>query len=75
LRQDPHLKQTLVLVVTDSISPHDRSAAYQLGAVGYLLKSTLDHDCTPLLDLLEAYRHLVESPAVELCLPLGLFLL
>jgi CheY-like chemotaxis protein len=73
LRQDPHLKQTIVFVVTDSTSPSDRSAAYELGVAGYLVKAQLDQDCTALSKLLTAYRQLVEFPAIWVCVPLWLF--
>jgi CheY-like chemotaxis protein len=62
LRQDPRLRTCIVFVLTDSDVEADKRAAYQHSAAGYILKSELASNTGILLDLLEAYRAVVEFP-------------
>lgn len=63
LRNDPVLHQCIVFILTTSNLDVDRQAAYAHHAAGYILKSQLTENPRKLLDLLEAYRKLVEFPA------------
>lgn len=62
LRQDPRLRGCIVFVLTESDGEADKRAAYDQAAAGYILKSELVSNTGKLLDLLEAYREVVEFP-------------
>ncbi len=62
LRQDPRLRTCIVFVLTDSDAEADKRTSYQYSAAGYILKSELASNTGMLLDLLEAYREVVEFP-------------
>ena len=62
LRQDPRLRVCIVFILTESDAEADKRAAYDQAAAGYILKSELVDNTGKLLDLLEAYREVVEFP-------------
>jgi CheY-like chemotaxis protein len=62
LRQDQRLRACIVFVLTESDAETDKRAAYQQAVAGYILKSDLASNTGKLLDLLEAYREVVEFP-------------
>lgn len=58
LRDDPLLKNSIVLVLSGLATQHNRARAFAYGVAEYLLKDNLDSTCTELLRLLEPYQRL-----------------
>jgi CheY-like chemotaxis protein len=63
LRQDPELKETLVIVLTTSSEERDRAAAYDLNVAGYLLKPVTFGAFVDLMIALDRFWRLVEFPS------------
>lgn len=61
LRQDPPISCPLIFVVTTSNLDSDKTAAYQAGVAGYVLKENI----TAFVQWLDTYCTLVEFPLVE----------
>ncbi len=62
LRADESLRNTVCFVLTTSDDERDRSAAYDLGIAGYIVKQKAGRDFTGLIKLLESYCEVVELP-------------
>jgi hypothetical protein len=58
LRDDPLLKNSIVLVLSGLATQHNRARAFAYGVAEYLLKDNLDSNCTELLRLLKPYQRL-----------------
>lgn len=56
LRQNPHYKASLVIVLTGTNSDQDRSQAQAYDVAAYLVKDALERHCTQLITLLDTYR-------------------
>jgi CheY-like chemotaxis protein len=62
LRQDDHLKRSIVFVLTTSDRHEDMVAAYDKQVAGYFLKSRAGEDFMNVVDMLDAYWRVVEFP-------------
>jgi CheY-like chemotaxis protein len=62
LRADLNLTDSIVFVLTTSEDDEDKTAAYKQHIAGYIVKSKLDTEFSPLIQLLDHYWHLVELP-------------
>ena len=62
LRSDPHLRGTVVFVLTTSDDDKDKVAAYNEHISGYIVKTKLDTGFEELMKLLDHYWRLVELP-------------
>lgn len=62
VRADARLKRTPVVVLTTSDDPHDRDAAYCLGAAGYFVKPAAPTRFRQIMDALRSYWSTVEFP-------------
>jgi CheY-like chemotaxis protein len=62
LRRDANLRRSVVFVLSSSNWAADKSAAYEQGVAGYLLKADLDKNFLYLVHLLECYQAMVEFP-------------
>ena len=62
LRSDPHLRGTVVFVLTTSDDDKDKLAAYNEHISGYIVKTKLDTGFEELMKLLDHYWRLVELP-------------
>jgi CheY-like chemotaxis protein len=62
LRRDPTLRRSVVFVLSSSTLDEDKSAAYEQGAAGYLLKSNLATHFCELVQFLACYQAIVEFP-------------
>lgn len=63
MRDDPHLRDLTVFVLTTSKHDEDIAAAYHRHIAGYVLKSNAGRDFMSLIDLLDAYWRVVEMPS------------
>lgn len=69
LRQDPRLKRIPTVVLTTSDDPHDRDAAFCLGAAGYFVKPAAPGRFRQIMDALRSYWSVAEfapPPMLEL---------
>jgi CheY-like chemotaxis protein len=62
IRQDAELRRTIVFIMTTSRAERDKSAAYNLGVAGYILK-THSNAFLEAAALLDGYCRVVELPA------------
>ena len=62
LRADPRLKRIPSVVLTTSDDPHDRDAAFGLGAAGYFVKPAAPGRFRQIMDALRAYWSVAEFP-------------
>ncbi len=62
LRSDSHLKNTVVFVLTTSDHEADRTACYDRGVAGYVLKQNLAGQSQTLARFLNEYWHLIQLP-------------
>lgn len=62
VRNDGRLKRVPVVVLTTSDDPHDRDAAYGLGAAGYFVKAAAPSRFRQIMDALRSYWSVVEFP-------------
>ena len=62
LRADPQLHQSVVFVLTTSMSERDLEQAYQQHIAGYTVKSNTGESFTDLVRLIKAYRAVVQFP-------------
>ena len=62
LREDPALADTVVFVLTTSMSEDDRSRAYGHQVAGYIAKTVIGSDFRQLADMLQLYWRLVVLP-------------
>lgn len=60
IRNDARLKRVPVVVLTTSDDPHDRDAAYCLGAAGYFVKPAAPSRFRAIMDALRSYWSVVE---------------
>ncbi len=60
LRADPRLKRVPTVVLTTSDDPHDRDAAFCLGAAGYFVKPAAPSRFRQIMDALRSYWSVVE---------------
>lgn len=60
VRADPRLKRMPVVVLTTSDDPHDRDAAFCLGAAGYFVKPAAPGRFRQIMDALRSYWSVVE---------------
>lgn len=65
LREDPHLKGTVVFVLTTSDDDRDKAAAYDNFVAGYMVKSHVGRDFLNLMTMLDAYWRVVEFPDAD----------
>lgn len=63
MRGDPTLADTVVFVVTTSMSEEDRARAYSQQVAGYIAKSAIGTEFRRLAEMLQGYWRLVELPA------------
>jgi hypothetical protein len=62
LREDEELRHSIAFVLTTSKREQDKKAAYDLNVAGYIVKETAGQDFLNLLNLVESYRRIVETP-------------
>ncbi len=62
LREDEHLANSVVFVLTTSNADGDKRAAYEKQVAGYILKTNVGKKCAKLVSLLEHYWKVVELP-------------
>jgi len=62
LRKDPEFTDTVVFVLTTSQDDEDKAAAYKEHIAGYFIKTKLDAEFNPLMDMLDRYWRIVELP-------------
>lgn len=62
LRADPRLKRIPAVVLTTSDDPHDRDAAFLLGAAGYFVKPAAPGRFRLIMDALRSYWSVAEFP-------------
>ena len=55
IRQQPHLKHLLVVVLTSSQENYDLNQAYELGVNSYLVKPVYFQDLVTLIELIDTY--------------------
>jgi CheY-like chemotaxis protein len=60
LRSDPRLRRVPTVVLTTSDDPHDREAAFCLGAAGYFVKPAAPSRFRQIMDALRSYWSVVE---------------
>lgn len=60
LRSDPRLKRVPTVVLTTSDDPHDREAAFCLGAAGYFVKPAAPSRFRQIMDALRSYWSVAE---------------
>jgi CheY-like chemotaxis protein len=60
LRADPRLKRIPTVVLTTSDDPHDRDAAFCLGAAGYFVKPAAPGRFRQIMDALRSYWSVAE---------------
>jgi CheY-like chemotaxis protein len=63
LRKDEELKKSIVFIMTTSNADEDKVKAYNLGAAGYILKTTSANAFLEATALLDTYWRVVEFPA------------
>ncbi len=62
MRHDPRLKRIPSVVLTTSDDPHDRDAAFCLGAAGYFVKPAAPGRFRQIMDALRSYWSVAEFP-------------
>jgi len=62
IRSDPRLKRIPSVVLTTSDDPHDRDAAFCLGAAGYFVKPAAPGRFRQIMDALRSYWSVAEFP-------------
>ena len=62
IRLDPRLKRLPSVVLTTSDDPHDRDAAFSLGAAGYFVKQAAPGRFRQIMDALRSYWSVAEFP-------------
>lgn len=62
LREDPHLRQAVVFVLTTSNRDEDKAKAYDLNVAGYIVKETAGRDFLKLVELMDNFWRIVELP-------------
>lgn len=62
LRSDPHLRHSIVFILTTSTRDEDKAAAYDLNVTGYIAKATAGADLLNLVTLIDSYGSIVELP-------------
>lgn len=55
LRADSHLKRIPAVILTTSDDPHDRAAAFMLGAAGYFVKPAAPGRFRQIMDAMRSY--------------------
>ena len=60
LRNDPRLKRLPSVVLTTSDDPHDRDAAFCLGAAGYFVKPSAPGQFRQIMDAMRTYWSVAE---------------
>ena len=60
VRADPRLKRMPVIVLTTSDDPHDRDAAFCLGAAGYFVKPAAPGRFRQIMDAVRSYWSVAE---------------
>jgi len=60
LRSDPRLKRVPNVILTTSDDPHDRDAAFSLGAAGYFVKPAAPGRFRQIMDALRSYWSVAE---------------
>ena len=60
LRNDPRLKRVPIVILTTSDDPHDREAAFCLGAAGYFVKPAAPGRFRQIMDALRSYWSVAE---------------
>ncbi|MEM1398867.1 MAG: response regulator [Pseudomonadota bacterium] len=63
LRNDERLKQTVVFILTTSVSPDDISRAYQKNVAGYVVKAAPYESMKDTLELLDQFSRVVVLPS------------
>lgn len=63
LRDDEHLRDSVVFVLTTSKDDEDKTAAYAKNIAGYILKEKLQNNFDDLIQLLDHYWRIVELPS------------
>ncbi len=66
LRADPRLKRIPTVVLTTSDDPHDRDAAFCLGAAGYFVKPAAPGKFRQIMDAMRSYWSVAEFAPVSL---------
>jgi len=67
LRSDPRLKRVPTVILTTSDDPHDRDAAFCLGAAGYFVKPAAPVRFRQIMDAMRGYWSVAEfaPPSLE----------
>jgi len=66
LRSDPRLKRVPNVILTTSDDPHDRDAAFCLGAAGYFVKPAAPTRFRQIMDAMRSYWSVAEFAPPEL---------
>lgn len=66
LRSDPRLKRLPNVVLTTSDDPHDRDAAFCLGAAGYFVKPAAPGRFRQIMDAMRSYWSVAEFAPTQL---------
>jgi CheY-like chemotaxis protein len=62
IREDEHLRDLIVFVLTTSNDEQDKFDAYNLNVAGYMLKSDMGNSFIKAVELVEMYWKVVEFP-------------
>ena len=62
IRENPQLRDTVILAPHDIQPAEDKSAAYALKVAGYILKEKAGDNFQNLFNLVDSYRRIVELP-------------
>ncbi|WP_426357933.1 response regulator [Pseudocolwellia sp. HL-MZ19] len=62
IRQDDHLRDSIIFVLTTSAADEDRVAAYSENIAGYIVKSDVQGEFDKVLKMLDYYWHIVRLP-------------
>lgn len=71
LRGDPRLKRIPTVILTTSDDPHDRDAAFCLGAAGYFVKPAAPGRFRQIMDAMRSYWSVAEFAPPPLADPPG----
>lgn len=65
VRADPHLRKSVVFILTTSQDEQDNLTAYEKHVAGYVAKSKAGEDFSNLVVMLDHYWRIVELPIIE----------
>ncbi|MDP5458027.1 response regulator [Alishewanella sp. SMS8] len=63
LRNDPHISNSIVFILTTSKADEDKAKAYNQHIAGYIVKNQVAEGFVRVVELLDSYWRLVELPS------------